>query len=103
MAEPTQPREGVEFSGFGIGAKLFGANALFFFLLIMLALNLAATLWQNSLRNAEHDQIMCSTKLAIFIYTSPRNEKGALEVNFERLPVDMYGCLPKFLFDRKAQ
>ena len=101
MAEPEQTS--VKVSALGATLEMFGGNATFFFLLLLLGLNIGLTFYEHILRSGEHEQIMCSTKLAIFIYTSPRTEKGTLEVNWERLPVDLYGCLPKFIFDRKVQ
>ena len=97
----TEPPPSIELSGFGSSLKLFGATAPVVFLLIMQAFNIAVALYEHGLRNAEHAQIACGNKLAIFIFTSPRSEKGTLEISWERLPVDLYGCLPKFLFDRK--
>ena len=81
---------------FGVGMK--GTDATSFFIILLLIVLSGLTVWQHTLRSREHEQIMCSTKLAIFIFTSPRSEKGTLEVNWERLPVDLYGCLPQFLY-----
>jgi len=99
MAESPEPTS-VKVSALGATLEMFGGNSMFFFLLLVLGLNIALTFYEHTLRSKEHETIMCSTKLAIFIYTTPRNDKGVLEVNWERLPVDLYGCLPKFIFDR---
>lgn len=100
MAEVSQPKEGVEFTGFGSSLKLFGSNSLFFFLLIVLAIQIGVTLWENVQRSREHDEIVCATKLAIFVYSTPRaGEK--FELDFQRLPVDLYNCLPRFLYEKR--
>ena len=99
MAE--QP-EGVEFSGFGAAVKLFGGNALFFFLLLMIGLNIGLNIYENVLRSAEHDQIMCSTRLAIFVYTTPRQPDGQVKIDWTSLDVGLYACVPKFLYESRS-
>ena len=97
MAEETHSA-GVEISALGGTLRMFGGNALFFFLMLLLALNIGLTLWAHTQRSAEHAQISCAAKLSIYIYTTP---KGA-PIDWERLPVDTFSCIPKFLFDRPA-
>jgi len=97
MAEEPH-RDGVEISALGGTLRMFGGNALFFFLLLMLGLNIGLTIWEHTQRGIEHTQIMCASKLSIYIYTTP---KGA-PIDWDRLPVDTFRCIPKFLFDRPA-
>jgi hypothetical protein len=99
MAEAPNQQQGVELSGFGANLKLFGSNSLAVFLLILLAANIAVTLWEGTLRSREHDEIQCSTKLAIFVYSSTRSPTtGTVDIQWDRLPVDLFGCLPTFLY-----
>jgi len=97
MAEAMHT-DGVEVSAFGGTLRMFGGNALFFFLLLLLGLNVALTVWEHAQRSTEHDHIMCASKLSIYIYTTP---KGA-PIDWDRLPIDTFACIPKFLFDRPA-
>lgn len=102
MAEPTHEshdQPSVEVSALGGTLRMFGGNALFFFLLLTIGLNIGVSLYEHVQRHLEHDQIQCSTKLAIYIFTTPRDPTtGTVEMNWERLPVDLYGCLPTFLY-----
>jgi len=100
MAEsPNEQQQGVELSGFGANVKLFGGSSLAIFLLIVSAINIGVTLWEGQLRSREHDEIQCSTKLAIFVYSSTRNTAtGTVDIQWDRLPVDLFGCLPTFLY-----
>ena len=88
----------VEVSGFGASLKLGGANSLFFFLLLVLGLNIGVTLWEHVQRREEHEQIQCGAKLGIYIYTMP---KGA-PIDWKRMPVDVYKCIPPFLYSRPS-
>lgn len=78
------------------GLRIVGGNALFFFLLLMLFMNVALDLWQHVQRSHEHNSIVCTTRLALFVYTSPRGEL----IDWSRMPVDLYQCIPKFLYER---
>jgi hypothetical protein len=98
MAE--QP-EGVEFSGFGAAVKLFGGNSLFFFLLILLAGNVALTIYEHVNRSKEHEQLMCSNRLAIFVYTTPRQPDGQAKIDWTGMDVSLYACVPKFLYESR--
>jgi hypothetical protein len=99
MAEAPHEQQGVELSGFGANVKLFGGNSLFVFLLLLMAANIGVTIWAGTLRSKEHDEIQCSTKLAIFVYSSTRNTTtGTVDIQWDRLPVDLFGCLPTFLY-----
>jgi len=100
MTEPNQEKAGVEVSGFGGTLKLFGGNSLFFFLLLVLALNIGVTLWEHVQRRIEHEQIMCSTKLAIFVYTTPRQPDGKVNIEWTNMDVGLYACVPSWLYKR---
>ena len=80
------------------GLKITGGNALFTVLLLAVLANIAVEAWMHRQREDEHRQMLCATKLAIFIYTQPKG--GAID--WEHLPVDLYGCVPKFLYERPA-
>ncbi len=98
MAETPQGSVEVT-TGFG-SLKLGGANAMGFFLMVCVIGVIAVTLWENVQRSTEHDQIMCTTKLAIFIYTTPRDPGGKIEIDWSKLDVSLYSCVPKWLYTR---
>ena len=98
IQEGNQQQSGVKVSGFGGALEIFGGNALFFFLLLMLGVNIAVSFYEHMLRREEHIQILCGSKLGIFIYTTPKGSP----IDWDRLPTDLYSCVPKFLFERPA-
>jgi len=77
---------------------MFGGNALFFFLLVLILLNIGITIWSHTQRAVEHGQIICGSKLGIYIYTTPKGSP----IDWDRMPVDTFPCIPKFLYDRPA-
>ena len=78
------------------GLRVTGGNALFTVLLLAVLGNVAVSVWMHYQRAEEHQKMLCATKLAIFIYTQPKGNA----IDWERLPVDLYGCVPKFLYER---
>lgn len=81
------------------GLRIVGGNALFFFLLMLMGMNIALTMWQHVQLSHEHNNIVCSTRLALFVYTSPKGEP----IDWNRMPVDLYQCIPRFLYERGRQ
>ena len=96
MTEPVEQKAGVKLTGFGSSIELFGGNSLFFFLLLVLGLNIGITLWEHLQRREEHEQIQCGSKLGIYIYTMPKGSP----IDWKRMPVDVYKCIPPFLYNR---
>lgn len=101
MAEEPH-RDGVEISALGGTLRMFGGNALFFFLMLVLAANIAVTIWQHIERHKEHETIMCTTKLAIFVYNTPRQPDGRIIIDWPSMDVTLYGCVPKFLYENRG-
>ena len=81
------------------GIKLVGPNAILILLfLLMLALS-ALVVWENFRRENEHMQMMCSIKLNLFMNTIPKGTS----VDWSNMPVDLYPCIPKFLYERPVR
>jgi F0F1-type ATP synthase membrane subunit a len=81
------------------GVKLSGPNAMTIFLFISLLALAGLTFMEHKKRQEEHAQLNCSIRLSIFIYTMPR---GAA-LDWERMPVDLYPCIPRFLYQRAVE
>lgn len=81
------------------GLKLAGPNAMLLFIVILILGTGLLYLWQNVLREREHHEIMCMMKLTLFIQTIP---KGSV-VEWERMPVDLFPCVPAFLYRQERQ
>jgi hypothetical protein len=81
------------------GLTLTGPNALILAILIAIMGLTGLDIWENVERSREHDQIMCAIKLNLFFYTQP---KGA-PVEWNNMPVDLYNCIPKFLYERPVR
>lgn len=78
------------------GLKLAGPNALGIFLFIALLATGALAFMQHAQRQLEHERLQCSIRLSIFIYTLPKGSP----IDWERMPVDLYPCIPRFLYER---
>jgi len=79
------------------GLKLGGRDAISMFLFIALVAIAALAFWEHGLRNKEHKEITCMIRLNLFIYTLPRGEV----LDWSRMPVDLYQCVPRFLFENQ--
>lgn len=88
--------DSVDFKTGLFGIKLAGPNALVILLFITLLASAGLTFVEHVNRSQEHQQLQCSIRLSIFIYTTPKGTP----IDWDRLPVDLYECVPKFLFDR---
>ena len=82
------------------GISLTGRDSILILLFLSIVGLAALTLTVHGARSKEHEQIMCSTKLAIFVYTTPREQSGRVEIDWSKMPVDLYGCVPKFLYEK---
>ena len=84
-----------EFKTSMFGFKLAGKDALVTFLFIAILADAALTFWENKARQEEHGNIICMIKLNLFIYTLPKGDP----LDWSKMPVDLYPCVPKFLYD----
>ena len=91
-------QESVDVTTKWFGVKLTGPNALLILLFVALLANGALYIWENTQRRIEHEHIMCVNKLSLFMYGYPRGEP----IQWERMPPDIYACIPKFIYDRPA-
>lgn len=88
----------VEFRTGLFGLSLTGSNALVIFIFIALVGVGALTIWAAKDSHKEHQEIMCMLKLNLYVNSIPRGEA----IDWQKLPVDLYGCVPRFLYERGA-
>ena len=88
--------DSVDLKAGSVGLRLAGPNALILFIFIAILLNTVFVVIENHERQKEHAQIECYLKLGIFVHTWPKGSAIA----WENMPVDLYGCIPKFLYER---
>jgi len=77
--------------------KLAGPNALFILLFITQLAIGGLIVWEFIQMNQAIDKILCANKLQIYM---SRVEKEA-PIDWAAMPVDLYGCIPSFLYERK--
>ena len=94
MAESSGDNVSVT-TGFG-SLSVGGKNALEILLFLALLALGGLTVYQNIERRKEHDSISCQIKLNLFMQA----QKPEMPVNWRSLPTDLFGCVPKFLYDR---
>lgn len=80
------------------GLKLSGRDSVLTFLFILLLVLGGLMMWERSQSNMEHQKVMCAIKLNLFMQTIPANST----IEWAKVPVDLYGCIPKFLYERPA-
>lgn len=98
MSDP-QHHDSVSFTTSLFGIKMSGGNAIIIFLFIVNLALIGLILFESQHRITEHQNIVCSTRLAIYVYTTPKGEA----IDWNRMPTDLYPCVPKFLFDRPVR
>lgn len=94
----TMDNDSVDIKSGPFGLNLKGANAFSIALFLLILCLAGLTLFENSKRESEHEHIVCTLKLVLFMQTQP---KGA-PIEWERVPVDLYPCIPGFLYNRGA-
>ena len=77
--------------------SIAGANAFFIFLFVAILADTGLTYLAHQQRQQEHMQLMCAIKLNLFM----QNQARGTIPDWERMPVDLYGCIPKFLYERQ--
>jgi len=87
-----------EFNTGFFGLKLGGRDAISIFLFIVVLASMGLTVWENGLRSSEHDQITCMIKLNLFVQSQPQSTV----LDWAKMPVDLYPCVPRFLYDRQT-
>jgi len=80
-----------------VGLKLIGKDSLVIFLFLVIAANIGITLWQHLARSQEHEEITCHLKLNLYMQAVARGSP----IEWEKMPIDLYKCVPKFLFERR--
>lgn len=81
------------------GLKIGGPNAILIVLFITMLLSMGYGMWENSNRRDEHIQLMCAIRLNLFMNSQPPGAK----IDWLHMPVDLYPCIPKFLYERDAR
>ena len=99
MAEEAESGVGVDVkTGFG-SLKLSGAPAVIVLLFIAILADIGYSVYENRQRSQEHTQVECMIKLALFIQTAPRGDP----IDWNKMPVDLYPCVPRFLYQRTQE
>ena len=97
MAE-SGDQQSVDISTKWGGLKLSGRDSVLTFLFILLLVLGGLIIWARTQTSMENAQVMCAIKLNLFMQTIP---KGAA-IEWEKVPVDLYSCIPAFLY-RQAE
>lgn len=91
--------DSVDFRTGLFGIKLTGPNSLITFLFLAILALSGLTLMQHINRQREHTEIVCMIKLNLFMNNIPKGEA----IDWAKMPVDLYGCVPRFLYERGRQ
>ena len=86
----------VDFNTGLFGLRLSGPNSLIILLFIALLGVGALTIFSTKESHKEHQEIMCMLKLNLYVNSIPRGDP----LDWQKLPVDLYGCVPRFLYER---
>ena len=78
------------------GLSLAGKDALDIFLFIAILALASLTIYEHIQRSGEHDILSCQIKLNLFMQTQPVDKP----IDWKKLPVDTFGCVPRFLYER---
>lgn len=88
------------------GLRIFGTEAAAIFVFLSVVLLTGFTLWEHQSRKgehlelaADHERLGCLIKLDIYMHT---RQPGA-EIIWNNMPVDLYSCVPKFLYEGRRQ
>jgi hypothetical protein len=95
VAEPTSGDNVSVTTGFG-SLSLGGKNALEILIFISILAIGGLSIYENIQRSQEHDLIACQIKLNLFMQA----QKPEAPINWRTMPTDLFGCVPKFLYER---
>lgn len=93
---PGIDQDSLDFKTGLFGLRLAGPNALIIFLFISLLGVASLTVWSSREASREHQEIVCMIKLNLYVNSIPRGD----QLDWQKLPVDLYGCVPRFLYER---
>ena len=77
------------------GLRLGGKDALDIFLFLSIVALGGLTFYEHIQRSVEHDAIQCSIKLNLFMQT-----QGTGPIDWKKMPVDVFSCVPRFIYER---
>ena len=78
------------------GLRLSGPNSAVIYLFIELVAVAGLEIWSRKESAKESAEIVCMLKLNLYVNSIPRGES----LDWQKLPVDLYGCVPRFLYER---
>lgn len=78
------------------GLELGGKDALSILIFILLLAVGGLTIYEHIQRGNEHDAIICQIKLNLYM----QSQEPDKPINWRSMPPDLFGCIPKFLYDR---
>lgn len=96
MAEPGEDQNAVNITSKWGGLSLVGKDAVGMFLFIAVLGLCGLTIYEHIQRSVEHDIINCMIKLNLFMQTQSMDKA----IDWRKMPIDTYNCVPRFLFDR---
>jgi hypothetical protein len=91
--------DSVDFKSGPFGLSLKGDNALVILLFLSIVALAALTFWEHKARSDENAAMQCMIKLNLFVNQLPRGEP----LDWSKVPVDLYGCVPRFLYERPSK
>jgi len=78
--------------------SLGGKDALAIFLFIAILGLGGLTIYEHIQRSQEHDTLGCQIKLNLFM----QSQDPMKPIDWRHMPQDVFGCVPKFLYDRDS-
>lgn len=90
-------RNSVDIKTGPFGISLKGDNALVILLFLSMVGLGALIFWENKTRSDENVLLQCMIKLNLFVNQQQRGEV----LDWSRMPVDLYGCVPRFLYEKQ--
>jgi hypothetical protein len=98
VAEANEGQDTVSLTTKFGALALGGKNAIGILIFIGLIALSGLTIYEHIQRSTEHDSINCMIKLNLYMQTQEPNKP----INWRALPVDTFGCVPRFLYERDA-
>jgi hypothetical protein len=98
MAEDLQSNT-AEFKTSLFGLKLGGKDAIDIFLFIVILALGGLTIYEHIQRSTEHDSINCQIKLNLYM----QQQVPEKPINWRAMPTDLYGCIPRWLYERDSR
>ena len=96
MAEANGSQNRVDLTSKWGGLSIGGKDALDIFLFLSIVALGGLTIYEHIQRSTEHDAIQCSIKLNLFMQTQGADKP----IDWKKMPVDVFGCVPRFLYER---